>query len=209
MKLLILGATGGTGRQVVTQALERGHLVTAIARRPEQLVIRHPNLVTTAADVAADDRAMARALPGHDALVSALGRGRSLKSQGLITAAAPQIVLAMADAGVSRLIFLSAYGVGGSAPAAPWPFRLMFRLMLADIYADKAVGEATIRRSTLAWTILAPVVLTDGPATGQYRVGADLAVRGLARISRADVAGCILRCIDDPASIHQRLVVAP
>jgi putative NADH-flavin reductase len=207
-RMLVLGATGPTGRHIVAQALQRGHTVTALARRPERLAIRHPRLSTVAGDVAADDQAVARALPGHDVVVSALGVGRALRSNGLIARAAPRIVSAMERAGISRLIFLSAFGVGGTAPGAPWLFQLMFRLMLADIYPDKAAGEAIIARSGLNWTILAPVPLTNGAGTGQYRTGEDLLVRGLARISRADVAACVLRCIDDAATFGKRQVVA-
>jgi putative NADH-flavin reductase len=209
MRLLVLGATGGTGRQVVSQALEQGHQVTALARRAEQLPIRHPNLATVATDLSRDDGILAQTLPGHDAVISALGRGTSLKSHGFITVAATRLVSAMEATGTTRLVFLSAYGVGGTAPGAPWPFRLMFRFMLADIYADKAKGEAAVRHSSLAWTILAPVILTNAPATGRYRTGEDLTLPGLAKIPRADVAAGILGCLADPATIHRRLVVAP
>ena len=206
-RVLVLGATGPTGRHIVAQALERGHTVTALARRPERLAIRHARLSTMAGDVT-DDQAVARAVPGHDVVVSALGVGRAFRSDGLIARAAPRIVSAMERAEISRLIFLSAFGVGGTAPQAPWFFRLMFRLMLADIYADKAAGEAIIARSKLNWTILAPVLLTNGAGTGRYRAGEDLQIRGLARISRADVAACVLGCIDDAATIGKRQVVA-
>jgi putative NADH-flavin reductase len=207
-RILVLGATGPTGRCIVAQALERGHAVTGLARRPARLAIQHPHLTTVAGDVAADDQAVARVLPGHDVVVSALGRGQALRSDGLIARAALQIVSAMERAGVSRLVFLSAFGVGGTAPHAPWFFRLMFRAMLPDIYADKAAGEAIIMRSTLNWTILAPVLLTNRSGTGQYRAGEDLPIRGLARIPRADVAACVLGCIDDVASDRKRQVVA-
>jgi putative NADH-flavin reductase len=207
-RILVLGATGPTGRYIVAQALDQGHAVTGLARRPARLAIQHPHLTAVAGDVAADDRALARVLPGHDVVASALGRGQSLRSDGLIARAALHIVSAMERAGVRRLIFLSAFGVGGTAPHAPWFFRLMFRVMLPDIYADKAAGEAIIMRSSLNWTILAPVLLTNRPGTGQYRTGEDLPVRGLARIPRADVAACVLRCIDDAATVGKRQVVA-
>jgi putative NADH-flavin reductase len=204
----VLGGTGPAGRQIVTQAIEAGHWVTALARRPERLEFQHPRLTTAGGDVAADDQVLARILPGHDVVVSALGRGGSLRAEGLIARSASRIVTSMERAGISRLVFLSAYGVGGSAPHAPRIFRLMFRLMLADIYADKAAGEAIVRASGLHWTILAPVVLTNGPPSGHCRMAEDLPIRGLARVSRADVAGCTLRCIDDPTSFRSRKVVA-
>jgi hypothetical protein len=125
-----------------------------------------------------------------------------------MTTATPRIVSAMEQAGISRLIWISAYGVGGSAPNAPWPFRLMFGLVLRDIYADKARAEAIIRASRLTWTILAPVLLTDGARTKDCRRGEDLQIRGLARISRADVADAALRCLDDSSSFCRRQILA-
>jgi uncharacterized protein YbjT (DUF2867 family) len=81
--------------------------------------------------------------------------------------------------------------------------------MLSDVYADKAAAEAAVRATSLDWTILAPVMLTNGPATGRYLAGEDLPVPGFAKISRADVATCVLRSIDDPATFRKRSVVAP
>jgi putative NADH-flavin reductase len=206
--ILVLGATGPTGRHIVTQALDQGYTVTALARRLERLDARHPRLTTVAADVVADAEAVARTLPGHDVVISALGRGQALRSQGLMARAIPGIVTAMERLAVRRLVFLSAYGVGGTAPHAPWVSRLMIRLMLADIFADKATAEEVVQHSVLDWTILAPVMLTNGPATGRYRLGDQLEIRGLARIARADVASAVLTCIDDSSSIHKRCIVA-
>ncbi len=207
-RIVVLGGSGPTGRQIVAKALEGGHTVTAIARRPERLAIQHPSLTAVAADVAAKDQALSRVLPGHDVVISALGRGQALRSQSLIARAAPSIVSAMEGAKISRLVFVSAYGVGGTAPQEAWYLQLVFRVILANIYADKAIGEAIISRSALNWTILAPVILTDQPGTGRYSLREDLSIRGFARISRADVADGALRCMDDPASFRKRLVVA-
>jgi putative NADH-flavin reductase len=193
----------------MTQALDAGHTVTVVARRPDRLEARHPRLSVVAADLAADPDAVDRALAGHDVVVSALGRGESFRSQGLMARATPGIVSAMELQAVRRLVFLSAFGVGRTASQAPWVARLMFRLLLADIYADKAAAETLLTRSTLEWTILAPVMLTDRPATGRYRLEEHVALHGLPRIARADVAAAVLRCLDDPTSIHKRYVVAP
>jgi putative NADH-flavin reductase len=183
--------------------------VTALARRADRVGFRDPLLTVVAADATADDERATDSVRGHDAVISALGRGRSLRSLGLMAAATRRILPAMQQAGVGRLVFLSAFGVGGTAPQAPWTFQLMFRLMLADIYADKAAAEAMVRESGLSWTIVAPVILTNGVATGRYRVGEQLAVPNFARIARADVAEFMLRSLNDPASFHRRLELAP
>jgi putative NADH-flavin reductase len=162
-----------------------------------------------AADVTADDERATDCVWGHDAVVCALGRGRSFRSHGLMAEATRRILPAMQEAGVGRLVFLSAFGVGGTAPQAPWSFQLMFRLTLADLYADKAVAEARVRESQLNWTIVAPVILTNRSATGHYRVGERLEVANFARIARADVADYMLRSIGDPAAVRKRLELAP
>ncbi|HEX7023218.1 MAG TPA: NAD(P)H-binding protein [Gemmatimonadales bacterium] len=208
-RLLVLGATGPTGRQVVLQALEAGHTVTALARRPDRLALDHPRLRAVAADLAADEEAVSRVLPGHDAVISLLGRGQSLRSERLMARATPGIVSAMIRHGVRRLVYLSAFGVGRIPPEAGWIPRLMFRFLLRDIYADKAAGERIVAESGLDWTILAPVRLIDGPRTGGYRLGERLQVSGAVPIARADVAAAALRCVDDRATIRTRCVVAP
>jgi uncharacterized protein YbjT (DUF2867 family) len=114
----------------------------------------------------------------------------------------------MEGQGVRRLLFLSAFGVGDTAPHAPWSLRIMIRLMLADIFADKAIAEEAVRHSALDWTILAPVMLTNGPATGRYRLGEQLEIRGFARMARTDVASAVLACIDDSNSLRKRCIVS-
>lgn len=208
-RLLVLGATGPTGRHVVRLALEREHNVTAVSRHADRLPVRHPRLSFANVDLAADSGQLTALLRDHDVVISVLGRGKSLRAHGLMANVTPALVTAMSAARVERLLFLSAYGVGGTSPQAPLAFRLMFRVMLRDVYADKAIAEQSVQRSTLAWTILAPVVLSDGPATGRYRMGEHLAIAGLSRISRADVADALLRCLDDTTTVHKRFVVAP
>ena len=207
-RLLILGATGPTGQRLVAMALEQGHQVTALARRIDRLGVRHPQLTVVAADLTSENTALPDLIRGHAVVISALGRGQSLRSERLITRVIPRLVSAMEATGPSRLVFLSAYGVGGTAPQAPWLFRLMFRVVLADLYADKAVGERAVSASALQWTIVAPVLLTNDPATGRFALEERPVIRGLARISRADVAAALLHCIDDPATVRKRLVAS-
>ncbi|HEU5217343.1 MAG TPA: NAD(P)H-binding protein [Gemmatimonadales bacterium] len=206
--ILVLGGSGPTGAELTRQALEQGHTVTALSRHPGRLAITHPRIRVVAADLTAEPDAVARVLPGHDAVVCLLGVGTGLRSGGLMARATPPLITAMERGGVPRLVLISAFGVGGTAPHAPWIARLMFRLMLADIYADKAIGEGLVRASALQWTILAPMMLANGPGTGHYRLLEDCPEQGPWRVRRADVATAVLRCIDDPATIRKRLVVA-
>jgi putative NADH-flavin reductase len=160
MKLLILGATGGTGQQRLTQALEAGHDVTAFARSPDKIPIRPRRLQVVAGTIPDDGAMLAQAVRSQDAVISALGRGLSFKSTGLIQRSVPAILAGMRTHSVRRLIFTSAIGVGENIRHAPLFSRIMARLLLRDIYADKAAGENLIRRSDLEWDA-GPTVATD------------------------------------------------
>jgi len=205
VKLLILGATGGTGQHLVTQALDGGHEVTAFARSAARMSVQHPRLHVVTGSVTENGAALADAVRDQDAVISAIGRGMSLKSENLIQRSVPPILSAMSAARVRRLIFTSAIGVGHSVGEAPLPLfsRIMMRFLLSDLYADKAAGEALIRRSDLDWTLVQPSQLTNGPLTQKYRAGERLALRVMPKISRADVAHFILSHLDDGAYVRK------
>lgn len=199
MKLLVLGATGPTGQHIVRQALDLGHAVTAFVRDPAKLPIAAPALEVVTGSLPESEQVLARALRGKDAVLSSLGLRNALRARGLIERSMRVVVPAMERAGVRRLIVVSSFGVGESRRAAPLLPRMMFRLLLGDIFADKLAGERIVRASGLAWTFLYPTMLTDGPRTGRYRVGERLALRGMPRIARADVADFALRQLADAA----------
>jgi len=170
MKVLVLGATGGTGRQVVSQALRQGHDVTVLVRSPEPLTTPSDHLRVLTGSVT-DDDLLAAAVRARDVVISTLGVGKSLKSSGLIARSVPAIARATESQGVRRLIFTSAYGVGATRRDVPLLPRILMRSLFRDLYADKQAGEDVLRRSGLDWTLVYPVTLTNGPRTGQYRVG--------------------------------------
>lgn len=192
MNILVFGATGHTGHQVVTQALGQGHTVTAFVRNPGKLAIVDERLRVVIGDTTRDESTVAQVVRGHDVVVSALGRRNSFRAAHLIERSMQAIVPSMERAGVRRLILVSALGVGESRRDAPLIPRIMYRVLLSDIFADKKAGEDYVRSSSLEWTIVHPVLLTDGPQTGNYRVGARLELHGIPKISRADVAHFIL-----------------
>jgi putative NADH-flavin reductase len=206
-RILVLGGSGPTGRLIVAQALAKGHTVTALARTPDRAGLRHPQLTLVAADAVNDPEALSLAVSGHDAVVSALGVGKALRSNHLMTRATPLIIDSMKRSDVRRLVYISAIGVGGSAPTAPLPFRLAWRLLLDDVYTDKAKAESFVRASPLDWTILAPVMLKDGPPAGRVRFTDGSPHTGPWRIARADVADAVFRCLADSTTIGKRLVV--
>jgi putative NADH-flavin reductase len=157
-----------------------------------------------------DQAAVASAVKGHDAVVSALGTEqtvRGMRSPGLMAQATPAIIQAMIDAGVDRLVVLSAFGVGDTVREAPLFLRIMYKLFLGRVFADKAVGERLLRDSALDWTLVYPVLLTDGPRTGTYRSDVRLMPGRPWRISRADVADFILSQLQDRTNSHAVTVV--
>jgi len=208
MKVLVLGATGGTGREVVAQALAAAHEATVLVRDPARLPPASANRVRVVTGSVTDNpNALAVAVRGQDAVISALGAGTSLKSRGLMTYSTPLVVQAMTDAGVKRLIVTSACGVGVTWRDVPFLPRIFMQLLLRDLYADKAASEEMLRRSTLDWTLVYPVALTNGPRTGRYQSGERLALTGFPKISRADVAEFLLTQLADPRFVTKGVLV--
>ncbi len=181
MNLLILGATGGTGRLVVEQALAAGHTVTALVRSPEKLAIRNSNLrvVVGRATEAAD---VARALASADALLSTLGGGGSV-----IAESTGAMIEAAHKAGVRRVVVLSSFVVERDRLGAV--LRLLTGIAMGSMIKDKSAGEQLLRQSDLDWTIIYASILKDGPVSGSVEVLPEGAMRRISdRISRADVA---------------------
>lgn len=207
MKLLILGATGGTGKHVVSQALADGHELTVLARDRTKVGPDQPRLRLVLGDLE-NGAALNEAMRGQDAVISAIGRGYSFKSEHLIERTVPGIIGAMKAAGVRRLVFTSAVGVGASFADSPLVAKLFFRTLLRGIYADKLIGDQLIRKSGLDWTIVQPSQMTDGPLTRSYRTGERLVLRGRAQISRADTAHFLLATAANPATIGKTLLLS-
>lgn len=207
-RVLVLGATGGVGRQVVEQATAMGLAITALVRDPAKLPVSDHPMRVVAGDIRSHSPDIHSAFADQDAVISALGAGQSFASGGLIARAAPLIIAAMREHQVRRLVFTSAFGVGPTWRDTPFVPRLFAKTLLRDIYADKAAGERVITDSGLDWTIVYPVGLTNGPRTGAARVGERLALSGFPRISRADVAAVLLQQLDDPRFVRKRILVA-
>lgn len=187
MKLLILGATGRTGRQVVDEALRAGDTCTAFVRNPAALGDLAGRVRVVTGD-ATSPRDVAAAMPGHEAVISALGHGSSLTPRKFYARAARAMIEAAKQSGVSRLVWLSSFGVGDTLDSASANQELVYRTMLRVVYADKALADEQIRASELDWTIVFPTALSNGPAKRSYSVGERLPMKGARRISRADVA---------------------
>jgi len=206
-RILVLGASGPTGRHVVDQALQQGHDVTAFVRDPARLPVQHARLRVVAGD-ATDPDSVRQAVRGQDAVISTLGVGQSFASNELITRSVPNIVTAMQGANVRRLVFTSAFGVGASYRDVPLVPRIFMGTLLRGIYADKRMGEELLRASDLDWTLVCPTGLSNAPGTGTYRVGERLELRGFPTIPRADVAHFLLTQVSDRRYSRKEVLVS-
>ncbi len=188
MKVLVLGATGGTGRLIVRDAQAKSHSVVALVRSK----VRAPDLPV--ADMiegdARDEGALLRALDGCDAVVSSLGTGLSpFREVTLLSVATRALVTAMTRNGVRRLVCITGMGAGDSRGHGGFLYdRLILPLLLHNVYKDKDRQEAAIRASSLDWVIVRPAMLNDDSARGSVRAVTDLAGVQGGKIARADVA---------------------
>lgn len=196
MNILIIGASRGVGRQAVQQALDAGHHVTAFARDPSSLPSGHERLTLLPGD-ATNEADVRRAVVGRDAVVSALGSDNRRGPTQLYSTATANLVRTMSEAGVCRLIVLSNFGVlsEGSGNLATALLAWAVRLGLRDTLRDHRRALGYLQHSSLDWTAIRPMALTDGPRTGVYRVVPDGLPSGGMRISRADVADFMLKLL--------------
>nr|WP_321985942.1 SDR family oxidoreductase [uncultured Lichenicoccus sp.] len=193
MRILVLGATGGTGRQIVREGVAAGHAVVALVRSKTKA-----EGLAGAAIVegnARDEAAVRCALDGCDAVICSLGTGLSpLRAVTLLSVATRVLLAAMQQAGIRRLVCITGVGAGDSRLHGGFLYDRLFQpTLLRTVYQDKDRQEALIRASGLDWVILRPTMLTDTPATGQVRATTDLAGVHGGKISRADVARFAVR----------------
>ena len=200
MNLVVLGATGGTGRLVVEQALAAGHTVTALARSPEKLTFCNPNFRVIAGQ-ATDPSAVSGAFDGADAVISALGGNGSVISESTRA-----IVEAAHKAGVRRVVVLSSFLVERDRldPVT----RLLTGLAMGSMIKDKSAGEKVLRESDLDWTIVYASGLTDGPGGGSVVVLTEGSRWSLSnRIARADVAAWLIQAATSPQTSRRTVSI--
>jgi putative NADH-flavin reductase len=224
MKLTIFAATGGIGRQILEQAVDAGHDVTAVVRHPQKLPDELSSQIrVVSADLAAPDPAMlTSAVQGADGVLSGLGP-RSKAETGIAARGTQAIVAAMKAAGARRIVVVSAAPIGTvPSPGRPNPpkhdpgdgfimqhlLNPLVKTALRKNYADLAQMEDILRDSDLDWTAVRPPRLTDKPLTGTYRTAHGQNLRRGLVISRADVAHYMLRALEQPETIKQTIGVA-
>lgn len=205
MKVTVFGATGGTGKEVVAQALAAGHEVTAVARNVEAVEPRE-GLTVLQGDVL-DLAAVEQAVTGSDAVVSVLGVADRRSPTKLYSEGVGNMLRAMKASGTKRIIALSADGVEPN-PAVNIGQRLVIALVVARIlkhlYGDMLEMERALADSDTDWTVVRPPRLSDKERTGEYTVSTGEPGPS-SGISRADLADYIVTHLADEES-HQKLV---
>jgi putative NADH-flavin reductase len=210
MKLTIFGATGATGKHLVEQALAAGHRVTAVVRDPARLtVLPHPLLSVVTADVM-DPDSIRPAVSGAEAVLTAIGP-HGTGPTTVIQDSNRAIIAAMQKSGARRLLMLSGSIAAdeGESPYLRYLLKpLARRTFLRHVCADMRAGEREVRASGLDWTIVRPPALTNKAATHKYRTAIDRNLPHGFRVSRADLATCLLALIDDPESVRKHISIA-
>ncbi|MEF9884131.1 NAD(P)-dependent oxidoreductase [Streptomyces sp. P9-A4] len=225
MRLLLFGVTGGTGAQLLAQALAAGHQVTAVARDPARVPVPVPAPMTDPAPDPASRLTVLRgdalapetwrqAVAGHDAVLSCLGSTDRKHPTTVYSRGTRNIVEAMRASGVDRLLCLSSAGLE-ITPDVPLPQRLVTRYVIQRLYrhgyADMARMETFMTSAATgdtAWTVVRPPMLTDGPLTGRYRTAENGHLDRPKSLSRADLAHCLLTRVDDPRTHRAVMEVA-
>ena len=198
MKLLIIGGTGGTGKELIRQALEQGHHLTALVRNPGKVKIVHSNLSIIKGNVLDPDKVQ-EAVEGQDAVLSALGHKKFILKTTILSAGTRNIIDAMQKHNVSRFICITTLGINDSRFKLGLYYTLFVIPFIVFFYfLDKSKQERLIRESKLIWTIIRPGLLTNGKKRGVYKHGPNVGNYIFTKmISRADVAHFMLRQLND------------
>src|ERR1700676_773733 len=197
-RVLIVGASGGTGRQLVAQALERGHAVTALVRDPSALRVEHPRLQVMRGDVL-DYPSVEAAMQAQEVVICAIGHKRFFQPTRILSEGTRNILRAMETHGVRRLVCETTLGIGDSAGRMGlWYTFFVIPFILPFYFWDKTRQERLIAASRVTWVIVRPGVLTNGAKRNRYTHGrrGGSVVRTV-RISRADVADFMLSQMTD------------
>ena len=208
MKILVLGASHGTGALCVKSALAKGHSVTAFSRTPAKLDVTHPALTKVAGDFH-DAASVRSAVAGHDAViicVSPNSLGAIKEKPDYFSRGTKYCIDAMKEHGVKRLVVLSAHGVGESKPEASW-FQRTFLIggLLKGFFRDHDVQERMTQESGLDFVIARPMRLTNGKAKGKYVRRTTELISVPATISRADVADFMVEACESTTLVGKRV----
>lgn len=199
MEITVVGASRGTGAEVVRQAVVAGHRVRTVSRSGSP----SGDAVAPFALDATDIDALRPAIAGADAVIVTVGGGQTSRAD--VTKA---VIAAMTAEGVRRVVAQSSYGVGDSNDSMPFVLKRLVSLLLKQALADHAVQEDLLMASGLDWTVTRPGGLTGGDGTGSVRLApGDGSSGSLGRIARADAAKALLDAVADGSTIGHAFTI--
>ena len=204
MKVAVFGATGGTGRLLIPRLLAAGHDVTAVARVPEAVTLKHERLRVIKGDVrsAADVDA---AVAGQDAVFNVFGP-RSLGKDNVQETFMRNAVDAMQKHSTKRFVNLSAWGAGTTAPYIVFMNKLLRNSLLRHLYDDKDRGEVILQSSQVNFVSVYPGRLLNSTARGGVKASVD--GRGLTpRITRDDLSAFLVDCLTDDTWVRKPVII--
>ncbi len=203
MKLLLIGATGPLGKQLLEQGLAQGHTITALARDTSKIETEHDNLRVVQGDVLHAEGVNA-AMEGQEAVLCSLGTGITFHHVTLFSEGTKRILESMSKYGVKRIVAVTGIGAGDSRGHGGFVYdKIIEPTVLRTIYEDKDRQEEILRQSDRDWVVVRPGVLTNGKATGTYRVLLNLEGVTAGSISRADVAAFVLGQLHTNDFLHK------
>ncbi len=198
MNLLIIGGTGKTGRELIKQGLEKGHIITALVRDPNKLNVSHPNLKIEKGNVLIPE-SFGDTFQGQDAVLSALGHKKFFIKTNILSKGTENIIKEMNKNNVKRFICITSLGINDSR----FKLGLYYTLFVIPViiffyFSDKSKQEKIIQESNLDWTIIRPGQLTNAKNRSKYKHGPYLGHYVFTKmISRSNVAHFMLNQIND------------
>ncbi len=209
-KLIVFGATGGTGKEVVKQALEQGNEITIIIRNPSAFELKHPHLKIITGDVL-QLSSFENEVKGKDAVISCLGVGSSTKPTTVYSKGIENIIVAMNKAEVRRLICISAGALYVNKDMGFFVgtiTKLVLQRIFKEMYGDMRLMEKKVENSNLDWTVVRPPMLKNKKLTGKYRIAVNSHVKRPSSISRANLAHFILHIVDDAQTLKVKTEIS-
>lgn len=204
MNILIIGGTGKTGRHIIDQALQQGHIVTTLVRNPFKLKLKHPNLKILRGNIL-QPKEVEAAVKGQDTVLSALGHKRFFIPTSTLSKGTANLIGAMEKHDVKRLVCITSLGINDSRFRLGLYYTLfVIPIIIFFYFLDKSKQEKIIMKSTLDWTIVRPAQLTNGKMRSNFLHGPNLGNYILTKmISRADVAQFMLQQLSNKQYLHK------
>jgi len=207
MKIILFGASGGTGRHILSQGLSEDHTITAFVRDVSRIPFHNKNLTTIQGNIL-DKKEVVEAIAGHDVVISVLGNKTSdvfWKSNTIISQAIEHILAGMKKYHVKRLLFVTTFAVNDQIFL---PEKILIRTLLKNIFADIPRQEALIKKSDNDWTIIHPARLVNEKEKREYCASEQIPIGMFSKIARIDVADFILNNLTTKNYLHKTVTIS-